>query len=173
VQSDVAAAVEENVKVFEKLGHKLVRIDGGPPPLGREWAVTGSFQLASKLYAYLPEREKDIGKTLLQGLKACSHVSAEAWGKQAELRARLNDWCTQVFEQVDVLVTPTVPYDPPPAKGPFPEETEGRQQILAGVGASRFRSICHGTPRRRCASACRARACRWECRSSPAATATT
>jgi aspartyl-tRNA(Asn)/glutamyl-tRNA(Gln) amidotransferase subunit A len=34
-----------------------------------------------------------------------------------------------------VLVTPTVPYDPPPAKGPFPEETEGRPQILAGVAA--------------------------------------
>lgn len=135
VQSDVAAAVDENVKVFEKLGHKVMPIAGGPPPLGREWAVTGAFQLASKLHPYLPEREKEFGRTFVDGVKACSQVTAEAWGKQAELRAKLNDWCAEVFDQVDVLVTPTVPYDPPPAKGPFPDETEGRKQILAGVAA--------------------------------------
>src|SRR5262249_13589526 len=47
----------------------------------------------------------------------------------------LSDWCTEVFEQADVLVTPTVPFDPPPARGPFPTETEGRRQPLAGVAA--------------------------------------
>jgi aspartyl-tRNA(Asn)/glutamyl-tRNA(Gln) amidotransferase subunit A len=135
VQSDVAAAFEEHVPVFEKLGHRLQRIEGGPPALGREWAVTGAFQLASKLYPYLPERESEFGKTFVQGIKACSHVTAEAWGKQAHERGLLNDWCARVFDQVDVLITPTVPYDPPPAKGPFPEETEGRKQILAGVAA--------------------------------------
>jgi aspartyl-tRNA(Asn)/glutamyl-tRNA(Gln) amidotransferase subunit A len=135
VQSDVAAAFDDNVCVFEKLGHKLRRIDDGPPPLGREWAVTGAFQLASKLYRYLPEREQDFGRTFIQGIKACQHVTAEAWGKQAELRAQLNDWCAKVFDEIDVLLTPTVPYDPPPAKGPFPDETEGRTQILAGVAA--------------------------------------
>ncbi|MBW2324862.1 MAG: hypothetical protein JRF41_15405 [Deltaproteobacteria bacterium] len=33
----------------------------------------------------------------------------------------------------DLLITPTVPYDPPPAKGPFPTEIEGRKQGTAGV----------------------------------------
>ena len=28
-----------------------------------------------------------------------------------------------------------MPYDPPPAKGPFPRETEGRRQRPAGVAA--------------------------------------
>ena len=42
-------------------------------------------------------------------------------------------WSAQVFKECDLLVTPTVPYDPPPAKGPFPPETEGRTQPFASV----------------------------------------
>jgi Asp-tRNA(Asn)/Glu-tRNA(Gln) amidotransferase A subunit family amidase len=53
----------------------------------------------------------------------------------AQLRSRLNAWCVDVFERVDLLVTPTVPFDPPPAAGPFPSETEGRRQVPAGVAA--------------------------------------
>jgi aspartyl-tRNA(Asn)/glutamyl-tRNA(Gln) amidotransferase subunit A len=62
-------------------------------------------------------------------------VEAPAWGEMAKKRMALNDWCARVFEQVDFLLTPTVPYDPPPAKGPFPAETEGRRQRAAGVAA--------------------------------------
>ena len=32
-------------------------------------------------------------------------------------------------------IRPTVPFDPPPAKGPFPEQTEGRLQRGVGVGS--------------------------------------
>jgi len=135
VQSDVAKAVEEAVGVFETLGHRVEPITGGPPPLGRDWAVMGSFELAARLYSLLPAREADFGKTFITGVKYGWQVTPESWGKAARLRAQLNDWCTELFERVDVLVTPTVPYDPPPAKGPFPEETEGRKQILAGVAA--------------------------------------
>ena len=48
---------------------------------------------------------------------------------------QLNEWCAGVFDEVDFLLTPTVPYDPPPARGPFPDETEGRKQHAAGVAA--------------------------------------
>ena len=41
----------------------------------------------------------------------------------------------------DLLITPTVPYDPPPAKGPFPEETEGKKQGPAGVARSMKRKF--------------------------------
>lgn len=51
------------------------------------------------------------------------------------MRAELNDWCAAAFSEYDLLVTPTVPYDPPPAKGPFPSATEGRPQAFAGVAS--------------------------------------
>ena len=41
---------------------------------------------------------------------------------------RLCRWVAEIFEEVDLLLTPTLPFDPPPAKGPFPRETEGRPQ---------------------------------------------
>jgi Asp-tRNA(Asn)/Glu-tRNA(Gln) amidotransferase A subunit family amidase len=135
VQSDLAAIVEDAAQAFEKLGHRLVPIAGGPPELGREWGLLGSFELRSHLAAYLPERKDEIGRALLAGLDLAEQVDARAWGEMARKRAELGDWCARLFEQVDLLVTPTVPYDPPPAKGPFPRETEGRRQRTAGVAA--------------------------------------
>jgi len=135
VQSDVAAVAEDAAHVFEKLGHRLVPIAGGPPELGREWGLLGSFELRSHLSAFLPERSNELGRSLLAGLELTETIDARAWGEMAEKRAQLNDWCATLFEQVDFLLTPTVPYDPPPAKGPFPRETEGRRQRPAGVAA--------------------------------------
>ncbi|MGH7286845.1 MAG: amidase [Myxococcota bacterium] len=135
VQSDIAAVVEDAAHAFEKLGHRLLPIAGGPPELGREWGLLGSFELRSQLSAFLPERKGEIGRSLLRGLDLAGKIDSRAWGEMAAKRAQLNDWCAAVFEAVDFLITPTVPYDPPPAKGPFPRETEGRRQRPAGVGS--------------------------------------
>jgi aspartyl-tRNA(Asn)/glutamyl-tRNA(Gln) amidotransferase subunit A len=135
VQSDVAAVALDAAQAFEKLGHRLLPIAGGPPELGREWGLLGAFELRSQLAGFLPERKREIGRSLLAGHELAERIDARAWGEMAKKRAELNDWCARIFEQVDFLVTPTVPYDPPPAKGPFPRETEGRRQRPAGVAA--------------------------------------
>jgi aspartyl-tRNA(Asn)/glutamyl-tRNA(Gln) amidotransferase subunit A len=95
--------------------------------------MLGSFELASHLHEALGARPDDFGRTFAAGLRAALRVEAPAWGEMARKRMQLNDWCTSVFEEVDFLLTPTVPYDPPPAKGPFPAETEGRRQRGAAV----------------------------------------
>ncbi|MBI4515425.1 MAG: amidase [Deltaproteobacteria bacterium] len=135
VQSDVAEAVAECVAVFAQLGHRLEPIAGGPPQLGREWGVTGAFELAARLHDQLPEHEGDFGRSFITAVKIGAQMTPEAWGKAAQLRIQLNQWCAEMFDRFDLLVTPTVPYDPPPARGPFPEQTEGRPQILAGVAS--------------------------------------
>ncbi len=135
VQSDVARAVEDAVRVFERLGHRVGQISGGPPQLGREWAVLGAFELAAHLHDLVKEREQDFGRTFVSGVKLGWEMRPETWGESAKLRAQLNAWCAETFERFDLLLTPTVPYDPPPAGGPFPQETEGRAQILAGVAS--------------------------------------
>jgi aspartyl-tRNA(Asn)/glutamyl-tRNA(Gln) amidotransferase subunit A len=135
VQSDVAAAVEEGVRVFERLGHRIERLRGGPPMIGREWSALGSFELAAQLHSLLPEREADFGRAFLEGVRLGWKMTPELWSAAAGLRAELNDWCARCFERFDLLVTPTVPYDPPPARGPFPAETEGRPQIAVSVAA--------------------------------------
>ena len=47
----------------------------------------------------------------------------------------LNRWCAEIFERFDLLVTPTVPYDPPAARGPLLAEVEGKRQPEANVGS--------------------------------------
>jgi aspartyl-tRNA(Asn)/glutamyl-tRNA(Gln) amidotransferase subunit A len=56
------------------------------------------------------------------------------WGDYRRAREVLNRWCADLFESYDLLLTPTVPYDPPPAGGPFPTEVEGREQAWGSVG---------------------------------------
>ena len=135
VQSDVAAIVEEAAAEFSRLGHRLERIEGGPPILGREWGLLGSFELAARLHSLLPEHESSFMRSFLAAVKMGWQMTPERWGEAARQRAALNAWCADLFERFDLLVTPTVPYDPPPARGPFPEETEGRRHVPAGVAS--------------------------------------
>ena len=135
VQSDVLALVEEAARSFERMGHRLVAVEGGPPQLGTEWAILGAFEIGARIAPLLPEREADFGRGLLDGIRIARGIDQRWWGEFARQRAKLVEWVAQTFEQVDFLLTPTVPYDPPPAKGPFPLETEGRRQPPASVAA--------------------------------------
>ncbi|MDJ0787750.1 MAG: amidase [Myxococcota bacterium] len=136
VQADIAAAVEEAAGVFEKLGHTLVPLRSGPPVMGREWGLLGGWEKAAELHEYLPDREAEFGRTFIAGVKMASErMTPEIWKRISDGRIALQNWCAEVFDEFDLLITPTVPYDAPPAKGPFPEETEGRRQPPAGVAA--------------------------------------
>jgi aspartyl-tRNA(Asn)/glutamyl-tRNA(Gln) amidotransferase subunit A len=133
VQSDVAEAVEEGVRVLEAMGNTVEQIKGGPPMMNMEWALLSGFELAARLHQQIRERPEDFGRSFLEGLKQAWSVDPQWWGEAAQKRAELCQWFTEVLLNHDILVTPTVPYDPPPAKGPFPEETEGKRHPHAGV----------------------------------------
>ena len=62
-------------------------------------------------------------------------MTPERWGQMRELRSLTNDWLADFFERYDILLTPTVPYDPPPARGPFLAELEGRRQPASNFGS--------------------------------------
>ena len=62
-------------------------------------------------------------------------MTPQLWGDLCRRREEVNRWCADVFARYDLLLTPTVPFDPPPAKGPLPAETEGRPQPTANVGS--------------------------------------
>jgi aspartyl-tRNA(Asn)/glutamyl-tRNA(Gln) amidotransferase subunit A len=89
----------------------------------------------AKLGYLLPQHEKDFGRSFLNGIREGASMSAERWGAMKRRREELNRWCADTFERYDLLLTPTVPYDPPPAKGPFLAEVEGRKQPAANFGS--------------------------------------
>lgn len=135
VQSDIAEAVYDAALVFEKLGHRVEPIEGGPPPLGQEWGLLGAFEMAAELHGMLPEHEESFGRGFLRGVKMGWDMTPEAFGAAERARMRLCGWVADLFESYDLLLTPTMPFDPPPAKGPFPRETEGRPQPVWGIAA--------------------------------------
>jgi aspartyl-tRNA(Asn)/glutamyl-tRNA(Gln) amidotransferase subunit A len=135
VQSDVAATVEEAAGVFAALGHRVERLAGGPPEMGRSWGLLGAFLAAALLHEHVAGKESLVGRGLLAGIRTGWQMTPERWAEQAKHRAALNAWCAEVFERVDLLLTPTVPFDPFPARGPYPTETEGRPQPWSNVGS--------------------------------------
>lgn len=135
VQSDVARAVEEATQVFAALGHRVEPIRGGPPEPGRDWGLSGAFELLSKLDPLLPDHEEAFGRGFLRGVKTGASMTPAAWGRMKKRREELNRWCADLFSEWDLLLTPTVPCDPPPARGPLPREIEGRELPPSSVGA--------------------------------------
>jgi aspartyl-tRNA(Asn)/glutamyl-tRNA(Gln) amidotransferase subunit A len=135
VQSDLAEVVADAAGVFEELGHHLEEVKGGPPELGREWGMANSFEMLGKLSHLLPEHEQEFGRTFIEGTKTGARMTSERFAALLERREELNRWCAEVFGRFDLLLTPTVPYDPPPARGPFPTEIEGRELPWASVAS--------------------------------------
>ena len=135
VQSDVAAAVEDAVGVLASLGHRVERVTGGPPELGRAWGLLGAFLMAARLHEDMAGREHLVGRGLVASMHAAREMTPERWGTLAKLRADLNAWCAETFGRNDLLVTPTVPFDPYAAPGPYPTATEGHPQPWSNVGS--------------------------------------
>jgi len=135
VQSDVAAAVEDGVEVFEQRGHRVEEVSGGPPLNAGAWSRMGAFETGAAIQHLLPEHEDKFGRSFFAGVRNAHTMTQEWWAEAAEHRAQLGAWCADIFDQYDILVTPTVAFDAPPAKGPFPDEIEGRPQVDIGVAA--------------------------------------
>jgi Asp-tRNA(Asn)/Glu-tRNA(Gln) amidotransferase A subunit family amidase len=135
VQSDVSAAVEDGVRVLERLGHSVVPITGGPPEPGRAWGLLGAFLLGSRLRETIDGREDLVGRGLLSGFRMTEAMTQAQWAALGKLRVEVIDWCAEVFDRCDLLVTPTVPFDPYPAPGPYPTEVEGRALNWSNVGS--------------------------------------
>jgi aspartyl-tRNA(Asn)/glutamyl-tRNA(Gln) amidotransferase subunit A len=135
VQSDVAALVEDGVRVLERLGHTIVPIAGGPPEGGKAWSLLGAFLEMARLEEDLRGKEGLVGRGLMAGFTMASEMTSTQWAKQATLRAQISEWCADVFARVDLLLTPTVPMDPYAAPGPYPTEVEGRKQPWSNVGS--------------------------------------
>jgi aspartyl-tRNA(Asn)/glutamyl-tRNA(Gln) amidotransferase subunit A len=135
VQSDIARAFEDAIRTFERLGHSLHRVSGGPPEMGADWALLGAWEMSGHIAHALPGREADVTRGLLEAMRWASNLTPTWWGQMERRRAEVVSWAAALFSEHDLLLTPTVPFDPPPAKGPLPSETEGRRQISAGVAA--------------------------------------
>ena len=139
VQSDVARVAADAATVFDQAGLSVEPLEehvpAGPPMLTAAWGALGNFLIAGQIHEPLRSQRQDMTHSFAEALERSWEMTPETFGAAARERAQLNLWCGEVFNRFDLLLTPTVPYDPPPARGPFPTHTEGREQVPAGVAA--------------------------------------
>jgi len=135
VQSDIGEVAYDAARVFEELGLRFDELKTGLPELGFDWGLMNAFEMLGRLAPLLPEHEHEFGRAFLKGTLAGRRMTPELFGDLRRRRELLNRWCADAFERFDLLLTPTMPFDPPPAAGPFPAETEGRKQPAASAGS--------------------------------------
>jgi aspartyl-tRNA(Asn)/glutamyl-tRNA(Gln) amidotransferase subunit A len=135
VQSDIARQVEAAAKAFSELGHEVELLSGGPPDAAAVWAGTGSFFSAARLSEFFgTEQEALIGRGFRAGIERGFKMTPERWQRASVIRNDVANWVCDVFDQYDLLLTPTVPFDPYPPGGPYPREVEGREQPPSSAG---------------------------------------
>jgi aspartyl-tRNA(Asn)/glutamyl-tRNA(Gln) amidotransferase subunit A len=134
VQSDVAEIAYDAARLFAQ-DHRFEEFTGGPPQLGRKWGMLGAFEGLGEIEELLPEHEHEFGRGFLSGMLAGRRMTTAFWAEIRRERAKLNRWCAEIFERFDLVLSPTVPFDAPPAGGPLPAQTEGRPQPPVGVAS--------------------------------------
>ena len=135
VQTDVADVVEEAVGAIRELGHEVTVQEGCPPDLGAYWALACGEYLDRWIGEDIARRQNEVTHTLVRWIEAARATSAAEWGRYARVRADLVAWFANVFATHDVLLTPTVPCDPPPAGGPLPTQIGESPLPQGGVAA--------------------------------------
>jgi len=111
---EVLAAWQAGLAALERAGATLVELD--LPELSR-LRVLNSALIPQETVAYhlpwLRERADDYGEFMRLRLLVAFAYGPADFVRAQQLRRVLRDRCSQIFDQVDLLSTPTVPYGAP------------------------------------------------------------
>jgi aspartyl-tRNA(Asn)/glutamyl-tRNA(Gln) amidotransferase subunit A len=126
VQRDVMREVAAAASVFKDLGHDVTTIDEPVPDTGRSWMQLGATQSYAMLHEWLEKDRGDFGRAFATGTEGATRVTWKHYGEAYRRRAEFNEWCARIFDRFDLLLTPTLPTEAFPARGPMPSEIDGK-----------------------------------------------
>jgi len=146
VQGDVLREVEEAVRCFEKLGHRIEIWKGKLPDVGEAWSNLSNSELYAQLHKDLEKNRQEMGRTLVMSLEHARSISLADQIEAQEVRTELNQIMEDLFEQFHLLLTPTMPTEAFEAKGPPPSEIDGHPIPLLGAVAFTYPFNLSGHP---------------------------
>jgi len=146
VQKEVMALVEEAVKCFNAMGHRVELWEAALPDVGDTWSNMSNYNLYSQLRHMLDKHRQDMGKTLVASLEQVKSFTVGDYIEIQEQRAELNRIMWDLFEHFDLLITPTMPTEAFAAKGPPPGEIDGHPIPLLGAVAFTYPFNLSGHP---------------------------
>src|SRR5262249_33714879 len=92
----------------------------------RDWQRLGATQSYAQLHEMFEKHHDEFGRGFITGTETATHITWKHYGAAYRARYRLNEWCREVFERFDLLLTPTLPTEAFGAKGPPPSEINGK-----------------------------------------------
>jgi len=146
VQKDVMSKVEEAVKCVVDMGHSVELWDGSLPDVGETWSKLVDLDLYCRLHQDLDKNREEMGRTLVRALDQAKSFSVRDHLEAQKIRTELNRIMWDLFEQFDLLLTPTMPTEAFAAKGPPPGEIDGHPIPLLGAVAFTYPFNLTGHP---------------------------
>ncbi len=146
VQRDVMARVEEAVRVFEELGHRVEVWQGAIPDPAEAWSTLMNTELYGVLADDLERHRSELGHTLVMALEHARTLTTADFLRANRMRSELNRILWDLFEAYDLLLTPTMPTEAFGAKGPPPGAIEGHPIPLLGAVAFTYPFNLSGHP---------------------------
>jgi aspartyl-tRNA(Asn)/glutamyl-tRNA(Gln) amidotransferase subunit A len=135
VQSDVLAAVEEAVRTFGDLHHKVEIWDGALPDVGEAWSAMFACDAYATAEADLNKHREEMGKSLVASLEAVKSMSLADIIAAQRIRTAVNVLLEELFDRYDLLLTPTMPTEAFGAAGPPPSAIDGHPISILGAVA--------------------------------------
>jgi Asp-tRNA(Asn)/Glu-tRNA(Gln) amidotransferase A subunit family amidase len=137
VDDEVMREVRSAVEVFRTLGHDVTEIATEFPDVGRAWAYLAGSEVYAELASLVAGREHLLGRGFWQGTLATSELTPMQMGDIQRERFELNRVLWSLFDEYDLLLTPTLPTVAFGAAGPFPSEVGG-EPAASPLGAIAF-----------------------------------
>jgi aspartyl-tRNA(Asn)/glutamyl-tRNA(Gln) amidotransferase subunit A len=129
---------------------QLRRVDGVNvelPRMGAAWSISGMISIASELGDMWPACADDLTPEMRMGLQLTEgRYNATERAKIESRRAAVNLRMSQIFEEVDLVITASNPDVAFIAEGPLPSEFGGIKAGAANNGLLTFPCNLHGNP---------------------------
>ncbi len=146
VQKEILACVENAVHAFEEMGHHVEMWPGSLPDTGDVWGELIATDIYAQLSDVLEKDRDQIGRTLVAVVDQTRSMTVAQLTAIQQLRAKLNAQLEQLFDEFDLLLTPTMPTEAFAAGGPPPSEIDGHPIPLLGAVAFTYPFNFSGHP---------------------------
>jgi aspartyl-tRNA(Asn)/glutamyl-tRNA(Gln) amidotransferase subunit A len=146
VQKEIMSCVQEAVQAFAAMGHDVELWSGGLPDTGDVWGELIATDIYAQLCEVLDKEREQIGRSLVAVLDYTRNMTIARFTVIQRLRARLNAVLESLFNEFDLLLTPTMPTEAFAAEGPPPSEIDGKPIPLLGAVAFTYPFNLSGHP---------------------------
>jgi aspartyl-tRNA(Asn)/glutamyl-tRNA(Gln) amidotransferase subunit A len=123
IHPEVEAIVRDMAEaVIKAAGLTRVDVDIEFPQPGPVWAMAGLPGAVNLLQKFIPDRADELTDDLRMGLGFAEMYRVEHAARLEDFRVKMNEAMADLFEQVDMVICATNPYEAFAAEGPVPSK---------------------------------------------------